>query len=194
MAANLKDLPRRHYTLEEYFALEKVGDARYEYWDGDIVWMSGGTIQHAVISDNIYSSLRSKLKGKECRAFSSSMPIKTPLLPPYRYPDASVVCSRLEIEKINGIDVIINPTLIIEILSPATEILDRNQKKNAFQAIETVQEYLLVAQDEPHITQFIRTGESWIRQDFSDLSGAIKMLSGSCQIALSEIYENVTFN
>lgn len=192
--ANLKDLPRPHYTIEEYFALAQVSEARYKYWDGEIVCMSGGTEHHYLISENLRTLLSDVLKGRECRAFSGSVPIDTPSLPPYRYPNASVVCGKPVFTKINKIDALVNPILVIEVLSPGTEILDRKQKKAAYQAIPSVQEYGLVAQDEPHVTQFIREGEGWRRRDFSDLQGAMELPSINCSIALSEIYEGITFD
>jgi Uma2 family endonuclease len=82
MVANLKDMPRHDYTLEEYFALERASDARYEYWNGEIVCMSGGTDRHYIISDNLHAKRSRLLEGKGCRAFSGGVPIKTPSLPP----------------------------------------------------------------------------------------------------------------
>src|ERR671932_1780977 len=94
MAANLKSAPPHYYTLEEYFALERVGETRYEYWDGEIVCMSGGTERHYTISENIRTRLAEILRGRDCLAYSGGVPIQTPSLPPYRYPDASVVCGK----------------------------------------------------------------------------------------------------
>src|SRR5438552_1725637 len=125
MAAHLKDFPRHQYTLEEYFALERVGEARYEYWDGDILCMSGGTERHYTISENLRTLLAQALQGGDSRAYSGGVPIQTPSLPPYRYPDASVVCGKPVFVSINGIDVLTNPIIIVEVLSPGTEHLDK---------------------------------------------------------------------
>ncbi|HWQ31946.1 MAG TPA: Uma2 family endonuclease [Blastocatellia bacterium] len=194
MAANLKDLPRRYYTLAEYFALEQVGDARYEYWDGDILCMSGGTERHYLIAENLRTRLADVLKSRQCRALSGGVPIHTPSLPPYRYPDVSVVCGKPAFVSLNGIDALTNPILVIEVLSPGTELLDRNQKKDAYQALPSVQEYLLIAQDEPHVTQFVRTDDGWRRRDFSDLQGSLELPSINCRLALGDIYEGVVFD
>src|SRR5262245_25735926 len=102
MALNVNNLPRHHYTLEEYFALERVGDARFEYWDGDIVCMSGGSQRHYTISDNLHVRLARLLEGGKCRANSGAVPIHTPTLPPYRYPDCSVTCGKPIFTAING--------------------------------------------------------------------------------------------
>ncbi|MEW6211245.1 MAG: Uma2 family endonuclease [Acidobacteriota bacterium] len=152
MAANLKFPPHHRYTLEEYFALERGGEARYEYWDGDILCMSGGSLQHYLISENLRTRLAEVLNDRECRPFSGGVPIRTPSLPPYRYPDASVVCGKMKFENINGIDALANPLLVVEVLSPGTEHLDKEEKRIAYQKIASLREYLIVAEDAPHIT------------------------------------------
>lgn len=81
MVATVREIPHRPYTLEEYFALERVGEARYEYWDGEIVCMSGGIRQHAIIISNVHFRLSQKLEGKGCRSFTGELQIKTPVLP-----------------------------------------------------------------------------------------------------------------
>lgn len=197
MAANLKDPPRHYYTLEEYFALERAGQARYEYWDGEIVCMSGGTEAHIRISGNVYFTLRQQLAGRPCEAFTSDLQIKTPLLPPYRYPDVSVACGKAIFEKIEGMDALTNPRLIVEVLSPGTESRDRKDKRAAYQALPTVMEYLLIAQDIPHLTHFLRQPETqpetWTRADYSDLTATIALPSIECVLALSDVYVGVEF-
>jgi Uma2 family endonuclease len=193
MAANLKESYQHLYTLEEYFALEKTGDARYEYWDGEIVCMSGGSRQHLLIGYNIQSTLVKRLDGSKCRAFSGELPIKTPQIPPYRYPDVSVLCGEPVFENINGIDVATNPTILVEVLSPATERADRKEKRLAYQALPSVREYLLVAQDELHIVCFTRQGNFWPRQDFANINDVVVLSSINCQLTLAEIYEGIVF-
>ena len=194
MLAQREEAPRRHYTLEEYFALEKLGEARYEYWDGDIVCMSGGLKGHAYTTENVFFHLRSLLAKGGCRAFSSETPIKTPSLPPYRYPDVAVTCGKPIYEKLQGIDALTNPTLVVEVLSRSSEMKDRNSKKEAYQVLPSLQQYLLISQTEPHLTLFTRLGNTWQRQDFSDLQSNISLVSINCELALKDIYENVEFD
>jgi Uma2 family endonuclease len=197
MAAN-KDLPRHYYTLEEYFALERAGEARYEYWDGEILCMIGGSRQHAMISGNVYFKLRSQLNATGCQTFNADMPIKTPTLTPYRYPDASVACGNLVFETINGIDVVTNPVLIVEVLSPGTENLARREKRAAYHAIPSMKEILLIAQDMPHVTQLVRQShaltEEWARRDYGDLTAKVELSSIECVLLLGDVYEGVDFN
>src|SRR5438132_14249221 len=92
MATNRKDMPQHYFTLEEYFALEEASEARWEYWDGELVCMSGGSRKHIIISSNVFFRLQLQLGDGPCRAFTADLPVKTPTLPPYRYPDATVAC------------------------------------------------------------------------------------------------------
>jgi Uma2 family endonuclease len=193
MAVNPKEFRHPYYTLEEYFALEGAGHARYEYWNGEMVCMSGGTEQHIRISGNVYYSLRKQLGAVPCEAFNSELPIKTPALPPYRYVDASVVCGKPALEKIEGFDVLTNPTLIVEVLSPTTESRDRKEKRAAHQSLSSLMEYLLVAQDVPHITHYLRQEGSWARSDYGDLKATVLLPSIDCVLALSDAYQGVEF-
>jgi Uma2 family endonuclease len=193
MAANLKDIPRHYYSLEEYFALEKVGEARYEYWDGEIICMSGGTKQHAIITSNIHGELSAKLRGSKCRAFTEGMPILTPSLPPYRYPDVSVVCGEMQFKSLQGIEVLMNPTLIVEVLSATTEQVDRNEKRLAYQSHPALLEYLLVSQTAHHVTRYARQGEFWHREEISGLHSVLQFPDLNCDLTLSDIYEGVVF-
>ena len=193
MAANPTDPPRHAYTLAEYFALEQTGDARYEYWDGDIICMSGGSEQLVRIAGNVYFSLRGALTGRKCEAFTSDLAIRTSALPPYRYPDVSVACGEAVFEKIGGIAVLTNPTLIVEVLSPESERQDRKEKRLAYQAIPHCTEYLLIAQDSPHITQFVRQSDTWKRSDYGDLLTSLVLPSVECVLNLRDVYVGVEF-
>src|SRR5215210_5538082 len=112
MATNPKNVPQHYYSLEEYFALEDASDARFEYWDGDIVCMSGGSRAHYRISGNVYYALARALNGGPCQPFTGDAPILTPTLPPYRYPDASAACGELQYQNESGIDALVNPILV----------------------------------------------------------------------------------
>ncbi len=197
MASILKDRPPHYYTMEEYFALERAGEARYEYWDGEIICMSGGSRQYARICGNVYLIIGQQIRGSNCTAYTGDLAIRTPTPPPYRYPDASVACGTLQFENINGIDALINPVLIVEVLSPGTESLDKKEKRLAYQRIPSVMELLLIAQDAPHVTQIVRQPEQepdWGRRDYGDLTVRIELSSIGCPLSLSDIYEGVDFS
>ena len=147
--------PQHHYTLEEYFALERTSEARYEYWQGEVFAMSGASPAHVQIQINLITLLRTQLRGRPCRIFSSDMRLKVPSLPPYRYPDLSALCGEPSFELIGGLEVLTNPTLIVEILSPTTEAFDRGDKFTHYKSIPSFGEYLLIAQHRPHVGQYI---------------------------------------
>jgi Uma2 family endonuclease len=194
MATTPKDAPRHYYSLDEYFALENAGNVRYEYWDGDIVCMNGGSKEHTQIDGNVYYRLRLKVKGGSCRAFSSELPVTTPTLKPYRYPDATVGRGELKFEHIRGVDALVNPTLIVEVLSPTSSMRDHNEKFTAYKAIESFMEYLLIAQDAPQVTHYVRQLDGrWESEVITDMSAEIVLSSVGCKLSLAEIYEDVTF-
>ena len=190
MAAN----PKRKYTLEEYFDLELSTNERFEYFDGEIFSMSGVSEQHDEIEGNTYHTLRLALEGRECRVFLADMRIKVPSLPPYRYADVSVTCEKPVFEKMGGVDVVTNPTLIIEVLSDSTEAYDRGDKFTHYKSIPSLKEYLLIAQHRPHITQYVKQNDgSWSYGEVNELSARIQLASIDCVLELSEIYRDVTF-
>jgi Uma2 family endonuclease len=195
MAANPNETPRHFYNLDEYFALEHAGDARYEYWDGDIACMSGGTVSHSRIARNVLLSLSQKLvAGGRCEAFTTDLAVKTPLLPPYRYPDVTVACGDLKFENIRGVDALINPILIVEVLSATTEERDRNEKFTAYKAIESFKEYLLIAQNTVRITHWVlRSDSRWEQNDITESNSSLTLECIDCMLPVREIYEGVRF-
>jgi Uma2 family endonuclease len=187
-------LPKRKYTLEEYLELDKHSEERYEYFDGELVSMSGGSIEHSTIATNIAGTLREKLKGGPCRVLSSDVRLKVPKAFPYRYPDVAVVCGQLLVEQLQGQALLVNPLLIVEVLSPSTEAYDRGRKFSAYQSIESFQEYLLVAQDRPYVTRYVRqTDGQWLRSDVEGLDQTVKLESLDIRLPLREIYLLVDF-
>ena len=190
MAAN----PKRKYTLEEYFDLELSTNERFEYFDGEIFSMSGVSDAHDQIETNSLTALSIRLRERPCRIFSANMRIKVPSLPPYRYADVSATCEKPIFEKIGGVDVLTNPTLIIEVLSDSTEAYDRGDKFTHYKSIVSLREYLMAAQHRPHLTQYVRQEDgSWSYDEVNELSASIQLPSIDCVLELSEIYRDVTF-
>ena len=187
-------LPKQKYTIEEYIELEKSSEERYEYFDGEVFSMAGSSPEHAIIATNIAGEINAGLKGKNCRAINSDLRVKVPDAPPYRYPDVSVVCGELKREQYLGQVMVVNPTLIVEVLSPTTKDYDKDQKFLAYQSIETFQEYLLVAQDRPHVTRYVRQADNqWLRSDFIGMESVVELKSLGVTLLLSEIYQGVEF-
>lgn len=185
---------KRKFTLEEYFQLERESEERFEYWDGEVFDMSGVTPNHDQVQGNTYLALRLGLRGKRCRVFQSDLRVKVPSAPPYRYADLSALCGESKFEEIGGLQPLTNPSLIIEILSPTTELYDRTEKFRHYKSIESLTEYLLIAQDRAHVTQFIRHENGfWLQTEFNSLDETIKLTSLDCILTMREIFEGVEF-
>ena len=187
-------LPKYKYTLEEYIELEKSSEERYEYFDGELFAMAGSSLAHLRIGKNISRHLENRLEDKPCEAFPFDMRIKVPAAPPYRYPDVTVVCGEPIMENFQGLPMLVNPLVMIEVLSPSTKDYDKDGKFIAYQSIESFQEYLLVAQDVPHVTRYVRQADNqWLRSDFIGLESSVELKSLGVILPLTDIYRGVTF-
>ena len=177
------------YTPEEYFALERNAEFKSEYLDGRIVAMTGATMAHVTIAGNVHAELRQRLRGGPCRAFVNDMRVQVGEGRRYTYPDVSAVCG--EPRFMDGtLDTLTNPVLIVEVLSPSTEAYDRGEKFLHYRGIESLEEYVLVAQDRVLVERFVRAGEFWTLSTLSDPDAALEFTSVGCEIPLREIYEN----
>ena len=186
--------PKKVYSLEEYFKLEKSRNEKFEFWDGAVWSMSGARFFHNIIVGNMNTELDILLREKGCRALPSDMRIKVPSYPPYRYPDLTALCGTPKIEQIGGIEMLVNPQLIVEVLSDSTEAFDRGDKFSFYKSIESFSEYLLVAQHRPHVTQFVKHGDGfWANFEFNDLNDLVELKSVSCSLPLVSIYRDVSF-
>src|SRR5437868_9644781 len=184
----------KQYTLEEYLELDRNSEERLEYWHGEIFCMSGVGRNHARIEVNLTTRLNLLLAGRRCEVFPANMRIKVPSMQPYRYGDLSALCGEAQFEEIGGVDALTNPSLIVEILSESTEAYDRGEKFTHYKSISSFSEYLLVAQNHPHITHLVKQPDgSWIYNEYNDLSAVVKLTSFNCEFPMSEIYENISF-
>jgi Uma2 family endonuclease len=185
---------KQKYTLEEYLELDKNSEEKYEYFDGEVFAMAGGSPNHARLGFDIGTLFSQKLRGRGCEAFNSDMRVKVPDARPYRYPDVSVVCGEPVFEELNGQEMLVNPVLIVEILSPSTAAYDLKDKFIAYQSIDSFREYLVVSQDRPYVIQHIRQSKKrWLRIDIEGLDAEVALESINVTLSLSEIYERVKF-
>lgn len=189
----VKNAPFHYFTLEEYFALERVGQRRYEYWEGNIFCLQGLRPEHDRISSNAAAALAQQVERPSYRVFTDQAPIKTPSLVPYRYPDVSLAGNNMQFEPTNGKDILLNPLLVIEVLEPETSLMERKEKRLAYQALPSVRELLLISDDIPHVTRYTRQSEGWRRKDYGQLRSLIDLPSFNCQLELAELYQGITF-
>lgn len=187
--------PQRRYTLEEYLELERVSDVRYEFWQGEIFAMSGGTLHHDRIMGNIFDALRLLSRRRGCEVFTNNMQIKVPSALPYRYADGSVVCGPVEVERFNGNDLLLNPLLLWEVLSPSTEAYDRGDKFTYYKSIPSFCEYLLVAQHRPHVTHYARRPDgAWDYEEVNEVHASLYLPSLDATLRLSDVYRHLEFH
>ncbi len=186
-----------HLTPEEYITLERkaIPDAetvRSEYINGEIIKMPGASFPHNIITNNISSELRTRLKGSVCVAFANDMRVSVPTAKSYFYPDIGVVCEEPRFED-DVFDILLNPIVIVEVLSPSTESYDRGEKFAHYRQLASLQEYVLVAQDQIRIEHYRRQDKQWIFTDIEEHDEILPLPSIQCELPLQEIYERVTF-
>ena len=183
--------PKTRLSPQEYLAVERRNEYRSEYIGGIMVAMSGASREHILIVANLASELRQQLKGKPCEVYPVDMRVKIPSAGIYTYPDIAVMCGEPIFED-DHVDTLLNPTLLIEVLSDSTEKYDRGKKAGYYRTIESLCEYLFVAQDEYKIEQQVKESDGrWILSEVSSLDSSINLTSISCTLSLREVYDRV---
>jgi Uma2 family endonuclease len=190
----MRALKNQLYTLEEYLELDHNSEEKIEFWDGHVFTLAGASLNHNRIQFNALVALGNKLRGKGCSVFPSDMRVKIPAYPPYRYPDLSALCGEAKVEKLGNQELLVNPSLIVEILSETTAQFDRGYKFTYYKSIESFTEYLLIAQDRPHVSQFVKQSDnSWLNHEFNSIEDGFHVASLDCKLDLSELYQDVVF-
>ncbi|MCY7345127.1 MAG: Uma2 family endonuclease [Pyrinomonadaceae bacterium] len=182
------------FSIESYLGFERVQVERHEFLDGSVYAMAGESPNHSTICFNLYAIIGPQLRGKRCRGFSPNMKIATNEKGLYSYPDLAVVCGQPTFYD-GAKDVITNPTVIVEVLSPSTEHYDRGEKFLRYtNQIETLQNYILISQSKPLIEIFSRQEHGgWEKKEIEGLELVLKIDSIECEINLNELYESIEF-
>ncbi len=177
------------YTYAQYLAHEAASNVKHEYLDGEIYAMAGGSPEHAFLAMAVGSLLRPQLEGKPCRVSSSDLRVRVVETGLATYPDVSVVCGPLERDP-QSQETVLNPTLVVEVLSEGTERYDGGEKFEHYKRILSFQEYVLVSQNESRIEVWRRQGDSWIHQE-GRAGGRVSLQSIDCQLDVDEVYRGV---
>lgn len=195
------------FATEEYLALERSSEIRHEYLDGFVYAMAGGSPAHSTLCFNLAGILHAQLRGTPCRGFSPDMKVRAGEGGLYAYPDLVVVCGEPVFQDDRG-DVLLNPTIIFEVLSPSTEAYDRGEKFSRYAAIETLSDYVLISQDQARVEHLSRQPDgTWPRSEVSGRSAVLILSSinrpilvaglslGSinCRVPLADLYDRVNF-
>ncbi|NEX21454.1 Uma2 family endonuclease [Thiorhodococcus mannitoliphagus] len=182
--------PKPSLTFDDWLAAERGSmDSRSEYVDGEIFAMTGGTEQHNLIAANVIGELRSQLKGRPCRVYTSDMKIRTPTAEAGFYPDVLVVCGERQFHD-DRRDVLTNPALIVEVLSDSTEAYDRGDKFVSYRGLPSLQAYLLIAQNCIRVELYVRQpDDTWNLSTYSDPRDQIPLTALDAALPLAEIYD-----
>lgn len=182
------------YTIDEYLQLERRADSKSEYFNGAIYAMAGSNPEHSAITANVIIALGIQLRGGQCQVFSSDLKVATEPTGLFAYPDLSIVCGEPRFLDERR-DVLINPTVLVEVLSPSTEAYDRGRKFSQYQRIASLTDYILIAQDGPRLDHYTRqSAGQWLLESTERLEDSIVITSLNCTLHLSEVYDWVRFD
>lgn len=192
MSKKLKE--EKSYNLEEYIELDKRTEERLEYFEGRIWRVPEPGPAHKLISENTFHAIKNALHWQSTRLFDSHAKIKVPASPPYRYAEISGLYGEPVYESLPGIEMLVNPSLIVEILTPQTELFKRADKFSRYKSIPNLTDYLLIAEDRPHATLLTREDEEvWLHREYNSPDKTLCLFSLDCEISLSDIYRNLDF-
>lgn len=177
-------------TAAEYLAIERKAEIRSEYIAGRMYAMSGASRRHSLIAGNIHAEVRAQLRGRNCEVHMADMRVKVSPTGMYTYPDVVAVCGEARFED-EQLDTLLNPTVVLEVLSPSTEAYDRGEKFAQYRRIESLREYVLVAQDQMRIEHYRREGAEWVLAEISDADGTLNLAAIDCHLAVRAVYEKI---
>jgi Uma2 family endonuclease len=180
-----------YVSPEEYLRLERQAEYKSEYVNGEIFAMTGASRKHNLVAGNTFGELRQQLKGRQCQAYVSDMRVKVTATGLYTYPDVVVVCGEPSFED-GYVDTLLNPTLLVEVLSPSTERYDRIAKSSYYRTLESLAEHLLVAQDEVRLEQYVKQPNGqWLLFECTSLDNVVELASIGCSLNLRDVYDKV---
>lgn len=178
---------------EEYLAFERASEFKHEYVNGEIIDMAGASWEHGLIVGNTVTVFNNALANKDCYVSPQDLRIRASMFHSYRYPDIAVVCGKPKFTD-DKFDTIMNPIVLIEVLSDSTESEDRGKKLREYRQIESLQEYLLISQDSPLIERYLRQASGdWLYSEVSGLESKISLPSLEISLALADVYRKVEF-
>ena len=188
----MSTMPKRALlTPEEYLAIERQAEFKSEYFQGEMFAMAGVQKPHNLIANNIIRVLGYQLLERDCNVYSSDMRVKIKKIGKYTYPDVAVTCGK-ELFEEDYVDTLLNPIVIFEILSHSTEARDRGEKFQHYQFIDSLIEYILIAQNTIRVEQYVRQSDrTWMYSQYQNLQDVVKPESINCELSLKDIYVKV---
>jgi Uma2 family endonuclease len=185
--------PKRRYTEAEYLAIERDVEAKHEYYRGEMFAMSGASRQHNQLTFNLALCLGQQLANRKCIAYTNDMRVKVESTTLYTDPDAVITCHEPRfLDK--EVDTLLNPQVIIEVLSDSTEKYDRGKKFEHYRTIPSLREYVLISQDRAHVDRFsLNEQGQWVLSDATGLEAVVELSAVDCRLPLAEVYAKVEF-
>lgn len=180
----------KHISPDEYITAERKAIIKSEYIHGEVFAMSGASRAHNLIAVEITTELNLQLRGRGCDVYSNDMRVRTGQSCSYFYPDVVVVCDKPRFQD-NVFDTLLNPTLIVEVLSPSTDAFDRGEKFRLYQEVKSLREYLLVSQDRISVEHYQITETQWIGNTYESSEDVLQLNSIKCKLPLHDIYSRV---
>lgn len=182
---------RQHFTFEEYLQLEEIAEVKHEFLAGQVWAMAGGSPEHASMIGNVTTLLNVQLRGRRCRVHTTELRVRAKATGLGTYPDVTVVCGRLERDPDDRTGhTAINPRVVVEVLSPSTEIYDRGEKLSHYQTIDGLDEIVLVAHDRSEIEVVRREADgSWSRH-LAGIGETAHLTSIGCELSIAEVYRD----
>jgi Uma2 family endonuclease len=182
---------KAHYTPEEYLALERQAEYKSEYFDGEIFAMTGASRRHNLVAGNVLASLHGQLRKRPCEIYPSDMRVKVTPTGLYTYPDVVIVCGEPIFDDKQK-DTLLNPTMLVEVLSKSTASYDRGEKFEHYRKLDSLAEYLVIAQNKYHAEHYARQIDNrWLLSESDDMQKTIHLSSIECDLALADIYDKV---
>jgi Uma2 family endonuclease len=180
------------FTPQEYLALERKSETRNEYYNGEIFAMAGASREHNLIAGNLFRDIGNQLEDRPCETYMNDMRVWIEATGLYTYPDVVVVCGEPRFQD-REVDTLLNPAVIVEVLSPTTEAYDRGDKFRHYRRIDSLREFVLISQDRMMVERYTRQGKDWVLSDMTDPDQVLKLESIGCQIPLGRIYAKIKF-
>jgi Uma2 family endonuclease len=184
-------LPRDVWSADDYLAFERASQEKHEFVDGQVYLMTGASRRHNLIVVNLVITLGGQLRGGPCEMYASDMRLRVGR--DFFYPDLSMVCDEPQFAD-DTFDTLLNPALIIEVLSPSTEQYDRGRKFEKYRALESLREYVLVAQDRPYVERYTRQNDGWLLTEAAGLDSALELATVEARLPLVELYDRLRFD
>jgi len=185
--------PKLYYSIEQYLELERTSESKHEYFEGEIFALAGGSKNHNLIAANLSGILYNQLRKSACKFYPSDMRVKITKTGLYTYPDLSIVCGTPRFDA-QIPDTLLNPQIVIEILSASTEKYDRGAKFENYRSIISLKEYILVSQDKPLIEHYSwQRDNTWLLVVHNMLSNQVMLETLVCTLPLEDVYESVVF-